>query len=246
MRRSTLLALSLVALTVAPRPVLADPKDEFKRHFDQATAAFKDGRYDEALRELNVAYTIDPQAQLLYAIGQVLVMQGKCGDAITFYKRFLDANPEPVKAGKAQEAIDTCQKLLAEKAQSQPPPPRQPQPPPPPPPQPERSPWYSDWLGDALVGVGVLAAGGSVAFITSARRDRERADKETGYDGYDAQVARAHTKQNVAIGLGGGAAVLIGAGVVRYILRAGEERSTLGVSPAQHQRGAVVTWTTRF
>jgi tetratricopeptide (TPR) repeat protein len=245
MRRS--IVLIVFVLAVAMRPASADSKDEFKRHFDQATAAFKDGRYDEALRELNVAYTIDPQAQLLYAIGQVLVMQGKCGDAITFYKRFLDANPEPVKAGKAQEAIDTCQKLLAEKAQSQPPPPpQQPPSPPPPPPQPERSPWYSDWLGDALVGVGVLAAGGSVVFITSARRDRERADKESGYDGYDAQVARAHTKQNVAIGLGGGAAVLIGAGVVRYILRADEERSTLGVSPTQHQRGAVVTWTTRF
>jgi len=245
MRRSIVFAL-FVPVVVMVATASADPKNEFKRHFDQATAAFKDGRYDEALRELNVAYTIDPQAQLLYAIGQVYVMQGKCGDAITFYKRFLDTKPEPVKAGKAQEAIDTCQKLLAEKALSQPPPPRQPPPPSLPPALPERTPWYSDWLGDTLVGVGVVAAGGSVAFITSARRERERADKETGYDGYDAQVARAHTKQNVAIGLGGGAAVLIGAGVVRYILRAGEERSTLGVTPAQHQRGAVVTWTTRF
>ena len=94
--------LSFVMLAALAGPSLADAKKDAKVHLDKAAAAHKAGRYDDARKELEIAYTLDPQPALLYAIGQVHVMQGQCPQAITFYERFLESKPGEAQAAKAR------------------------------------------------------------------------------------------------------------------------------------------------
>ena len=240
--------LSLLALAVLARAAVAQPVSAAQPHIDAADAAFQKGEFEEALKELRIAYTLDKQPELLYAIGQVYVRMGNCADAVTFYGRFLDTNPDPDKASKASEAIETCKKLLAE--QKPPPPP----PPPPPPSHPavptevDRPPWYSDWLADGLVGLGAIAGGGAIGVTVSAHKDRDRADSRSSYDKYNALIEHANTKQRVGFGLAAASAALVAGGVVRYLFHRDRDRETAAMSVTVPSRGAggVVTWGTRF
>src|SRR5689334_10663624 len=119
--------LLVIALLALPLTALAGPKEkaQAQKHMDKATEAHQAGKYDVALSELQAAYTLDPQPDLLYAIGQVYVKLGKCEDAIASYEKFLAANPPADAAGLANEAITAC------KAQLAPPPPPPPSAPPP-------------------------------------------------------------------------------------------------------------------
>jgi len=65
------IAALLVVLLVAPASAFAGKKEEAKAHITKATKAHKDGRFEEARVELEAAYALDPNPDLLYAIGQV-------------------------------------------------------------------------------------------------------------------------------------------------------------------------------
>ena len=70
---------SLIAFTILAcieATAFADAKAEAKDHLKRAGIAHKEKRYDEALTELKISYTLDPQPALLYAIGQVYVARG--------------------------------------------------------------------------------------------------------------------------------------------------------------------------
>jgi tetratricopeptide (TPR) repeat protein len=100
--------LPLVLIVALPASALADAKTEAKEHIAKATALHSDGRFAEALDELNTAYTLDPQPDLLYAIGQLNVKLGNCDQAVLFYKRYLKTKPEKRAAAATKEAIKTC------------------------------------------------------------------------------------------------------------------------------------------
>lgn len=247
--------LSLLTLGVLSGPVAAD-QGKAKQHLEKAMVAHNEGRYADALVELNIAYTLDAQPALLYAIGQVHVMQGQCAQAITFYQRFLDSKPGPAQAAKASEAIETCKKLQADKPVEQPKqddldrplPTDRPDIPPPPPPLriiSTPAPWYTDYLGDALVGTGILAGVASALFYRAALSDRDRADEVMRYDEYDELLASSARKQKVAIGFAAGAGVLVTAGVISYVVRERKtETRTLIAAPIQ--QGGMIAWLGRF
>jgi len=247
-----LLTATLMVLLVAP--VQADPKSEAKRHLANASEAHKQGRYADARTELNIAYSLDPQPSLLYAIGQVYVMEGKCDLAITFYQRFLDAKPTPAQAAKATEAIETCKKLqpvanppVPEPTPVPTPPAASPNPAPAPTPaiQSTRSPWYRDVLGDVLVGTGVTAGVVGLVLLRGAHADRDAADHATGYQAYNDLVEQAHTKQTYGIVLAAGGGALIAAGVIRYVTRS-STTEVRGVALVPTASGGLVTWGARF
>jgi len=98
----------ICVLAAVPSQALADPKVESKEHFERASAAHKDGRFNDALTELMIAYALDPRPELLYAIGQIHVKLGQCPQAITFYERFLASHPKPEHAVRATKAIEVC------------------------------------------------------------------------------------------------------------------------------------------
>lgn len=89
-------------------PAFADPAREAKEHFQLASAAHKAGRFRDALKELMLAYALEPRPELLYAIAQVHVKLGECPQAISFYERFLASNPKAEHASRANAAITIC------------------------------------------------------------------------------------------------------------------------------------------
>src|SRR5262245_456470 len=111
------LHLLVGALAALPLVALAGPKDEAKKHIQKATEAHQ-RKYDVALTELQLAYGLDPQPELLYAMGQVQVKLGHCHDAVNSYQKFLQTKPPAEPAAAAQEAIDSC------KAEDKPPEPQ--------------------------------------------------------------------------------------------------------------------------
>src|SRR5262249_747385 len=100
--------LVLLALASASPRAFADPKADAKQHIDKATAAHSAGHYNDALKELTLAYALDPNPELLFAIGQVHMKIGDCTAATTFYERFIATKPDAKEAAIAQKAITSC------------------------------------------------------------------------------------------------------------------------------------------
>jgi len=241
----TLIALILLAAS----PALADPKADAKKHVDKATKAHAAGNFELALNELTLAYTLDPQPMLLYAIGQVHVKLGHCDEAIDFYQRFLASNPGAGPAAEAREAIETCKKeppAVEPTPPPQPEPPKQEAPPPPPPPPPPATTpaFYTDILGDALVGAGLVSAVVGVIEYKSALSDLDTADKQTTYGAHQKYVDDASSARTLSLVFGLGGAALVGAGVAHYMLHDRGESQHVAIVPGRG--GGLVTWSGRF
>ncbi len=243
MTKRDVLVVALVAL-VSPR-AFADPKADAKKHVDKATAAHTAGKFDVALSELTLAYSLDPQPALLYAIGQVHVKLGHCTEAIDFYERFIASKPAQ-GADEARQAIETCKNQPAEAPPPPPPPePAHPAPPPPPPPAAPGGAFYTDVIGDALVGGGALASLIALLQYRSALADLDAADQSMTYGAQVKLVDDAHSARTVAVVFGIGGVALIGAGVYRFLTHdRGPEGHGVAVVPTQG--GGFVSWAGRF
>jgi hypothetical protein len=87
----------------------AGPKQEAKKHVDKAMKAHADGKFHIALSELRAAYKLDPQPDLLYAMGQVYSKLGRCTDATAAFERFRKAKHADPSIGKVvDEAVAAC------------------------------------------------------------------------------------------------------------------------------------------
>ena len=237
------LYLLIAALALAPANAFADKKAEAKDHFERAGVAHKEGRYDDALTQLNIAYSLDPNPAFLYSIGQVKVMQGECGEAIVFYERFIASQPSAEAKAKAQEAIETCKRLEPAKKEKAPP---------------EKiyvtktervstrtRPWYTDGVGDTFLILGIAAGGTSGFFYYLAINDRDTAETSENYEAYDALIARAQQRQMYSWALAGGAGVFVTCAVISYLVR-DRTVETRSVALVPTNDGAMVTWAGRF
>jgi len=233
--------LLVCALIAVPLVSFAGPKEkkEAQQHIEKATAAHQAGKYDEALTELQAAYALDAQPDLLYAIGQVYVKLDKCDDAIASYEKFLGTNPPADAANSAKEAIETCKAK-----QPPPPPPPEPTPPPqpPPPPQPDAKPFYTDKIGSALVGGGIVGVVIGAVMYSSARSTLDDAEAATTYAKHQELVDDAHLKRNIGVGIGIVGLAAIGVGVWHYTRYQSEQ--SVAVTPTTS--GGMVTWMGRF
>lgn len=267
---SNLLACAALATVLAaPRLADAGPKEEARGHIDRATKAHKAGDLDRALKELLAAYGLDPQPQLLYAIGQIHTRRGECSEARDAYLRFLASGTDVRTAEVVKQAIDGCKPAAPPepvKDAEEPPLPPAKEPPPvakvqaPPkrvaaapeprapagPPMSDRTtPWYRDVLGDVLVvgGVASLVLGGLA--YRAAVTDLDTAESVTMHETYDELVDGARTKRLVGVALAGGGAVLVTAGILRFMLRDSRaEVRRVGLAPARS--GGLLTWTRSF
>lgn len=102
------LAALLVVLLIAPGSAFAGKKEEAKAHIAKATKAHKNGHFEEARVELEAAYALDPDPDLLYALGQVSAKLGKCNEATTYFKRFGASQKDPKVAKVVDQAIAAC------------------------------------------------------------------------------------------------------------------------------------------
>lgn len=243
---------ALIVATILALPATGqadDPVAEAKAHVERASTLHKEGQQREALAELKTAYALDPQAPLLFAMGQMHVQLGECTQAINYYQRFLATKPAAQQASITNEAIEACRTN---------PPVVDPVPEPPadsPPLEPphaapaigvaarvEPSPWYADTLGLALVGGGVASGIAGIVLWRGAIAERDAADRAATYDAYTAGIERAQTKQTVGLVLGIAGVALAGAGGVHVWLRQREQAVTVVPTTG----GAALSWSGRW
>jgi hypothetical protein len=261
-----------VILAAAPSAAFASPRSEAKKHIDRAMVLHGQNKFEGALEELTAAYSIDPQPDLLYAIGQVEVKLDRCSDAITSYQMFIATNPKPGPAGAAREAIAACTKKLATEPNITEPKTTEPKPTEPKPTEPKLtepvtepkttepgsrpdgagvvianegpSPWYKDTIGDALVAGGVVSGVVGIVLYRSASAKLDDSEHAPTYQASVDLVDSAHKTRTYSIIATAGGVALIGAGLVHYMLHGKSAESGVAIAPTTS--GGLVTWNGRF
>jgi tetratricopeptide (TPR) repeat protein len=72
---------------------------------------FKSGHYDEAIAAFQASYALSPLPPLLFNAAQAYRLQGRCEEALTHYRRYLDAAPEAPNRAAAEARMiemDRC------------------------------------------------------------------------------------------------------------------------------------------
>ena len=259
MSRAVRLAL-LFAIIASPATALADKKAA-RPHLEKASSLYSAAKYSDALTELTLAYTLDADPGILFAIGQVHVKLGDCANATAFYQRFLDSHPADDEAAVAREAIEKCS-YAARRVEPKPEPVPEPKPEPkptppaPPPPAPEPrvatepapvplAPWYSDRLGDGLAIAGIVVGATSGLLYGAALGARDNADHAATYQIYSDELDRAHSLRTYSIVTAVGGVALVAAGIARYALHDRHAEHHM-VAAAPTRGGALVTCEVRF
>src|SRR3954471_15842973 len=98
----------LIAVTASTAFAAPKPKQEAKRRIDRAATLHKQGKFDEALAELEAAYKLDPQVDLLFAIGQVYAKLGRCDEARTEFEQFAAKKKTKQASQIVDQAIAAC------------------------------------------------------------------------------------------------------------------------------------------
>lgn len=240
--------LGLAVLLVTSTAALAEPKEDARPHIERATKAHQAGKFDEALVELQAAYTIDPQPDLLFAIGQVYTKLGRCTEASDAYKRYLAAGANPKAAPVVQQAIEACKPSAGtEPAPAPTTAAAPPAPSPTPRPVSGHSPWYRDVVGDVLVVGGVVSLAAGIFVYRGAVTDLDSAEHAPTHDRYVDLVDGARSKRLVSVALIGGGVALAGAGVLRFVLHGRRSSSEVRrVTLAPVPGGGFVTWAGSF
>lgn len=258
--------LSLLVLAGLATTARADePAIQAKQHLTRALELHQAKKFAESLDEMKTAYALDPKPELLYAIAQLHVQLGQCDRALPFYERFLTSNPKESAAAKAKQAIHICKTAppppaaqpdapaidqLPDLDKPSPNPPSRVGPPNPPPPAPNRTaktvmlPWYTDVLGDVLVGAGVIAGGIGVVQYLNARAANDDAAAATTLPERLDHLDDARGKRRIAAIAGGVGGALVIGGIVRFVTRTPATETRFVVEPAGG--GGTVWWRGAF
>ena len=238
MRRCRFPELTIILALVSSSAAAADPKPlepKARVLVDRGLEAYRDGRYEEAIRELSAAYEIDPRREILFNWAQAERLSGDCDAAIPLYQEFLDSDPPSAQAKQARRLIEKCDvfKPKGDRPAAGPPPGGLVDIEPGPDPEPERDRrerapaapstredgpvWYRDAWGGALVGVGLVGVGLGATFLVLSERSFDDAGAARTYPDYDARFDEAVSSRRIGVvGLTLGAA-LVAAGVGRWI-----------------------------
>jgi len=247
--RSVLFVMVLLGpVWAAAQPARTPPSERAKGHAAAAKRHFDAKQYDQAITELRAALRLDPKPGYLYALGQAQRLGGDCAGAIQSYDQFLNTLPPERQAENARENIARCEAELAARPASQPaagapesqaaavreaPPPR-------------RAAWYTDVLGDALCGGGLVLAITGTAVWGAGRKAAGKANSATSYDDYLANADGAAPMQRAGVAVLAVGVSLIAAGVVRYVLRPTRRLERPLVTAAPAPGGGAVLVSGRF
>jgi hypothetical protein len=245
--------LSLVLCTLVAVTPGDDLDPEAKEHFERGLVDYNDKQYATAIKELRVAYALDPRPVILFAWAQAERLYGRCSRASKLYQRFLKSRPSKQQADAARLGLERCKDqpdTATEEPEDEPEPkaiepapaPVEAPSPTPPPPPPRRK---VDGVGIGLASAGVVLASVGAGLLGAGQsRARDASDGPTNYGAYvdeATSVRRLRISGGVLAGIGG--ALLIG-GVVKLVLHARQPRRD--VSFWADPVGAGVLLRTRF
>jgi tetratricopeptide (TPR) repeat protein len=251
MFRNVTIATLVAATLLSPAIGHAQSKRaQADAHVQKAEELFQKEQYAAAIEELKAALALDPRPELLFSIAQSYANLKDCTNATAYFQRFIDTKPDPDGLSLARQGIVACEPGSAAPEPAKGPPvpdqsavdadatpaaaepvdavidpalpaPRQP------------SPWYTDVLGDSLVGAGLIAGGVATWFYLDALSLNEDAEDAPDLPTHDKLVGQAEDRRLIAvIAASAGGALVIG-GVVRYFTRdaGGDEATSISVAP---------------
>ncbi len=83
-------------------------KPEARAHYERGLKLYERRQYDDAVVELRAGLAIDPQPELLYALGQAERRRGHCERAIEYYQSCLGLVKDPAAAAALRVQIERC------------------------------------------------------------------------------------------------------------------------------------------
>ena len=114
------LAVTLLALAVGGRPVVASEPSAARQAYDQATAAFGLGHYAEAAEKYETAFSLRPDPALLYNAAQAYRLAGNRSRALELYRNYLRLYPNRQNADEARNQVAALTKALEDEKSAPP------------------------------------------------------------------------------------------------------------------------------
>ena len=115
-----LLAMVAAALTAAPAASARGDRNEARKAYDEATAAFGLGHYLEAAEKYETAFGLRPDPALLYDAAQAYRLGGNRGRALELYRNYVRLYPSGANADEARNQAAALGKAI--EAEQAPPP----------------------------------------------------------------------------------------------------------------------------
>jgi hypothetical protein len=84
-----------------------------KVHHDEGVKYYNIGRFEEAIKEFEAAYDLDPHPTLLFNLAQCHRQRGGSERAIFFYKRYLQMAPQAKDRPEVEKRIQELEEILA-------------------------------------------------------------------------------------------------------------------------------------
>ncbi len=116
-----------VASARAQQPnVTAEQKLEMKQHYEKGQRAYDVGKYSDAIDEYAKVYEIGGNPAMLFNIAQAYRLNNQPGEAVRFYKRFLQRAPNAPNRADVEQKIAEMERVEEKARTSAPPPPAAP------------------------------------------------------------------------------------------------------------------------
>jgi tetratricopeptide (TPR) repeat protein len=121
-----LIAAVLLLASVTARAQIDEKTERARAHVKAAIAYYDEGKYDDAAREMSVAYELKPLPDLQYNLAQCYERLGRYDDAAAAYEKYLVAKPDAADRKQISARIDNLHERAKAQAAGQtvtPPPP---------------------------------------------------------------------------------------------------------------------------
>lgn len=203
--------LGALLLIAVPPSADAAPaaSDRAQILFEQSEAAYREGRFDEAISLLKEAYRLTPDPVVFYNLARAYEGKGDLTEAAASYERYLAEAKDIPDRGGLEKKIETLKKLAAERKAAEAAKRASEAPKPPPPKQepkgavetshPSPVPWVIAGLGGAGTIAGAIVAG--LAFAKNEDADAAVSQQETA--DLRASAEDMALAGNITMGVGG-------------------------------------------
>jgi tetratricopeptide (TPR) repeat protein len=114
--RPVLLLVAVLVGSARGADAAEDKKNEARRLYDEATAAFGVGNYAEAAEKYEGSFKLHPDAALLYNAAQAYRMAGRRERALQLYRNFLRIYADNPRAEDARNHVSALEKAIADAA----------------------------------------------------------------------------------------------------------------------------------